>query len=122
MAAWVSEEATEDTPGTFDPVAADWWSVGAVLYEAATGLELMPILDVDEHAEGGPSEGQPARGKCVDVAAQTDCSQSDHSLNTETADDVNMRAVALLEQHHQWQVRMYLQRTCIADMSFVLLI
>ena len=27
----------------YDPAAADWWSVGAVLYEVATGNMLLPI-------------------------------------------------------------------------------
>ena len=38
VAAWSSEEKVQ-----YNPAAADWWSVGAVIYEAATGRALLHI-------------------------------------------------------------------------------
>ena len=71
-----------------DVVAADAWSVGAIIYNAATGDYLVP---------DGP--------ECVEVGGDSDDSDEDD----------NLRPAFLMERHEKWKVFLAFCTPCVGD-------
>ena len=85
VAGYVNYAADKEIHLAFDPVAADWWSVGAVLFEAATGSLLMAPQQTDSVQNADSTAEQSAMDK------EAVCSR---------------RANVMHDQHQQWQVKL----------------
>ena len=80
---------------TFDAVAADWWSVGAVLFVAAVGTRLITSYEPDT------AQTHPINGTA---------NLSSH----QEPEFIKEQATFILKQHQKWQVHLW--QVCVRMM------